>query len=79
MKLEMCRIMCDESATRVMKDNLADTWLPKVLQYCKKLNVEATTDLLNDMDSAIALGEISEKGEDTIHFLYLDEANNEIF
>jgi len=62
-KLEMCRIFSDPKITRTMKENLTDTWLPKIMAHSKTIQKGAVEEILNDMDLTISRGEISEMGK----------------
>ena len=58
----MCRVMADDSVTRVMKERMEDTWLPKILQYARKTEKPSVRKVLNEMEKSITLAQISEKG-----------------
>jgi hypothetical protein len=60
LKLEMCTIPQDESMTRQMKERLVDTWVPRILNFSKKLKRPAV--IMDDMDEAVTKGDISESG-----------------
>ena len=58
----MCRVMADDSVTRVMKEHMEDTWLPKILQYARKTEKPSVRKVLNKMEESVTLAQISEKG-----------------
>lgn len=46
-----------------MKEHLVDTWVPKIIQHCKKVEKGPIVELMNSMDKALSNGEVGEKGK----------------
>lgn len=59
----MCRVMDDNDTTRLMKERMVDTWLPRILTYVQMSEKSTIKKLLQEMDSAIALDKLSQAGK----------------
>ena len=60
----MCYIFENMEMTKMIKNRIVDTWMPKIVGYIEKSNEnEELSDLMGEMKEAIAEGFLSETGK----------------
>jgi hypothetical protein len=61
----MCRVIGDKDVTRLMKERMIDTLLPKILSYVQKSEKSSLKKLVEEMDSAISVDKLNPAGNIT--------------